>query len=134
MGDLENFRAETRAWLEESCPPSRRRARDGEKVAAWGSAEFEAEGKAWAEKFCERGFSAPTWPEPPDPAAFHGVAGEFVRIVEPHTEADPVALLVQFLTAFGNIIGRTAFYRVEADHHHGKLFVVLVGEPAHSPE
>ena len=40
--------------------------------------------------------------------AFHGLAGEFVRLVEPHTESDPVALLLQLLTGFGNQIGRGA--------------------------
>ncbi len=30
--------------------------------------------------------------------ALHGLAGEFVNTIEPHTEADPVALLVQLLT------------------------------------
>ena len=45
------------------------------------------------------------WPEPLDEAAFHGLAGEFVRMVEPHTEADPNALLVQVLVSYGNAIG-----------------------------
>jgi len=29
-----------------------------------------------------------------------------VKRVLPHTEADPVALLIQFLIAYGNVIGR----------------------------
>src|SRR5439155_19257907 len=29
----------------------------------------------------------PRWPEPIAPAAFHGLAGEVVRLIEPHTEA-----------------------------------------------
>ena len=33
--------------------------------------------------------SAPKWPEPLAPEAFHGVAGEVVKILEPHSEADP---------------------------------------------
>lgn len=61
-------------------------------------------------------------------AAYYGLAGEFVRLIEPHTEADPVALLAQFLTAFGNVIGRGAFFQVEADTHYLKLFTVLVGQ------
>ena len=32
-----------------------------------------------------------------DEAALHGLAGEVVRLIEPHTEADPVALLASFL-------------------------------------
>ena len=37
----------------------------------------------------------PEWPKL-DHAALHGLAGEVVRLIEPHTEADPVALLVSF--------------------------------------
>ena len=70
----------------------------------------------------------PSWPEPISPAAFHGLAGEFVRLIEPHTEADPVALLAQFLVAAGSVIGRGPHFTVEADRHHSNEFVVLVGE------
>ncbi len=72
---------------------------------------------------------SPKWPASPSPEAFHGLAGDFVRTVEPHTEADPVALLGQFLTYFGNVIGPLGpYYRVEGDYHHLKLFVNLVGD------
>jgi hypothetical protein len=63
-----------------------------------------------------------------DDAAFYGLSGEIVRTIEPHSEADPVALLIQFQTLAGNLIGRTAYYRVEDDRHHANLFTVLVGE------
>lgn len=63
-------------------------------------------------------------------AAFHGVAGEFVRLVEPNTEADPVALLVQLLAMFGSAAGRKAFVKVERTRHHMNEFVVLVGRSA----
>lgn len=68
------------------------------------------------------------WPAPLDEAALHGPAGEFVRLVEPHTEADRVALLSQFLVGVGNIIGRHAHFKVEADRHYLNLFMGLVGE------
>ena len=68
------------------------------------------------------------WPPPLDAAALHGLAGQIVRTIEPHTEADPVALLVQFLTAFGSFIGRGPHYAVEGDEHHANLYAVLVGE------
>jgi hypothetical protein len=73
------------------------------------------------------GFQARQWPDPLDPAAFYGVAGDFVKLVEPHSEADPAALLVQFLVEFGNVIGRSAHFRVESDQHFMNLFAVLVG-------
>lgn len=66
------------------------------------------------------------WPEL-HPAALYGVAGEFVARVEPHSEADPVALLAQFLIAFGSLIGRGAHFVAEADRHYTNLFAVLVG-------
>ena len=70
------------------------------------------------------------WPDPLDEAAFYGLAGVFVRTIEPHTEADPVALLAQFLVSFGNIIGRSAYFVTEADKQFLNLFVVLVGMSA----
>ncbi len=62
-----------------------------------------------------------------DKAALHGPAGEFVNLLGPHTEADPVALLSQFLTMFGNAIGRGPHARAEADCHFTNVFLALVG-------
>ena len=67
------------------------------------------------------------WPEPLHDVAYYGLAGDVVWEIAPHTEADPGALLVQFLVAFGNVIGRVAHYTVEAADHYMNLFVVLVG-------
>lgn len=74
--------------------------------------------------------SQPSFPSPPRPEAFYGLAGDIVAAIEPHTEADPVALLTQFLVAFGNAAGRHAYFRVEADRHYPNLFAVLVGDTA----
>lgn len=72
--------------------------------------------------------SRPNHAEPKLPSdALHGIAGEIVRTIEPHTESSTPALLLQLLCGFGAIIGRTAHFRVEADLHFAKLFVVLVG-------
>jgi uncharacterized protein DUF3987 len=60
-------------------------------------------------------------------AAYYGLAGKIVRTIEPHSEADPVALLSQFLTLVGNAIGSTPYWQVESDRHHANLFAVLVG-------
>jgi hypothetical protein len=68
------------------------------------------------------------WPKSLRKEAFHGLVGEFVRTVEPHTEADPAALLVQLLVGFGNIIGRHAHFVAEADRHYMNLFAVMVGQ------
>lgn len=63
-----------------------------------------------------------------DPAALHGVAGDFVRLMEPGTEADPAALLAQFLSVFGTAIGPSAHFITEADKHTARIFVLVVGE------
>lgn len=70
------------------------------------------------------------FPSTVEDAAFHGPAGEFVLRTEPHSEAHPMALLVQFLVAFGAACGRGAHYQVEADRHYPAEFCVLVGPTA----
>jgi hypothetical protein len=67
------------------------------------------------------------WPEPLAADAYHGIAGELVRAIEPTTEADPVAILLQFLAAFGNACGRRCYYQVEGDRHPAVIWPVLVG-------
>lgn len=71
---------------------------------------------------------AEPWPEPLPDEAYYGLAGDIVRAIGPHTEADPAGILAQTLAAFGNIIGRGPFYQVEGDKHATNLFFVLVGE------
>jgi hypothetical protein len=68
-----------------------------------------------------------TWPDLAN-EALYGLPGDIVRSIEPHTEADPVAVLTNLLVAFGNAIGRGAFLRVGGDVHHLKLNIGLVGE------
>ena len=70
------------------------------------------------------------WPEPPDGAAYHGLAGEIVWAIAPHTEADPVAVLVQLLVACGAQVGGGAWFEVEATRHYPNEFAVLVGDSA----
>ena len=69
------------------------------------------------------------WPEIGEDA-LHGIVGELVRTIEPETESDPVAILVQLLCSFGNMIGREPYFRVEGTSHHANLFAVLVGATA----
>lgn len=74
--------------------------------------------------------SGPPWPTPLGDAAFHGHIGQFVRSLEPRTEADPAGLLVQALVALGNCFGRNAYFQVEASKHYPNLFATLVGVTA----
>jgi hypothetical protein len=64
------------------------------------------------------------------PDALYGPAGEVVRAIEPHTESDPVALLIQQIVYFGNAIGRGPYYQIEDDKHYTNLFCCLAGESA----
>lgn len=70
---------------------------------------------------------ADQWPQPLDERAFHGVIGELVRLVEPHTEADPAALLVQALSMLGNIVGPLPHCFAGGARHAMVINAVLVG-------
>lgn len=70
--------------------------------------------------------SAPTITD--EAAAFHGLAGRVVQAILPYTEAHPMALLVQFLAAFGNAIGRGAGFKADGAFHATNLYVVIVGK------
>ena len=77
------------------------------------------------------GYSPAPWPTL-EPAALHGLAGEIVATILPHTEADPVALLLHFLVYFGNAIGRSACFQHEESRHPGNLYAVIAGDTAKS--
>jgi hypothetical protein len=67
------------------------------------------------------------WPKPMAETAFIGLAGDVVKAIYPRTEASREALLLNFLTFFGNAIGGTVFAKAEADKHSTNFNVVLVG-------
>jgi hypothetical protein len=76
-----------------------------------------------------------TRPTPQPPAKFplreqalHGLAGQVVRTLAPHTEAHPAAILLQLLAIFGNMVGRGPHCMVDATRHGLNLFLVLVGD------
>lgn len=77
-------------------------------------------------------FDVPQWPDPPALEAFYGLAGDIVRAIAPHSEADPMALLPQTLAAFGNIVGRGPHFVAEEDEHPLQIWPVLVGITAKS--
>jgi hypothetical protein len=76
--------------------------------------------------------SAPRlWPVM-DKAAFYGLPGRFVDLVAPQSEADPAALLVSFLVAFGNAVGGGPHANAEGDRHPGRENALIVGKSAKS--
>ena len=69
------------------------------------------------------------WPVLPQ-EALYGLAGDVVRTIEPHTESDPKAILMQFLGSFGNRVGRNPYFLVERTRHYLNLFILIVGATA----
>ena len=66
MEALEKFRQETRAWLEENCPPTMRTPMASEDETVWGgrNAKYKnPEAKLWLDRMASRGWTAPTWPK-----------------------------------------------------------------------
>ncbi len=63
--DLDQFRAETRAWLEANCPPSMREPVRSEKDTTWGGRNPEfahQDQKLWMDRMGARGWTVPDWP------------------------------------------------------------------------
>lgn len=64
MQDIENFRAETRAWLEANCPPAMRQPLTQDQIV-WGGSEVKFSNddqRVWFERMRDRGWFAPDWP------------------------------------------------------------------------
>ena len=72
----------------------------------------------------------PKWPKPLAEEAYHALAGDAVRLIAPHTEADPPALLLNVLTMAGNVMGYEPHAEAEAARHGGNIDTVIVGETA----
>jgi len=58
------------------------------------------------------------WPLLNTEHAHIGLPGKIVAAIKPNTEADPVAILFNFLVAFGSAVGRHPYFQVEADRHY----------------
>ncbi len=71
----------------------------------------------------------PEWPVMVE-AAYRGLFGRIVEVVDPHTEGDPVAVLASALVAFGNAAGRGPYVEIGATKHRVNLFGGIVGETA----
>jgi hypothetical protein len=123
-GDVSDFIAKRRKDGLEDAAIKKELAERFRQSPEWKSEKPEAQNSL-------NSFFVPSWPEL-DAAALYGLAGEVVRTIEPHSEADPVAILIQFLACAGNILDRHYYYQIESDRHHANLFTVLVGDSAKS--
>lgn len=72
------------------------------------------------------------WPEPVADVALKGHVGDYIRLVEPETEADRQALLLINLVELGCAMGDTPYYVVADSRHHTNEFTAIVGESAFS--
>jgi hypothetical protein len=70
------------------------------------------------------------WPKPLHKNAFCGLVGDIVRKIGPETEADPAAIIVQLIVAFGNQIGPQPYYFIEGTRQKANLFCLVVGRSA----
>jgi hypothetical protein len=65
MSDLEEFRRETRAWLEANCPPEMRRPMTSDEDTFWGgrNTKFASEPqRVWFERMRDKGWTVPDCP------------------------------------------------------------------------
>lgn len=65
MAELDDFRAETRAWLEANCPASMRTPMPGDETPWAGrKGTFKnPDSKIWLDLMAAKGWTAPTWPK-----------------------------------------------------------------------
>ena len=68
-----------------------------------------------------------SWPSPVASEAFIGVAGDWVRLIDPVTEADPAALLANFLVGVGVFFGREAWMVADGKNHYPVEFALTTG-------
>tara|TARA_R110001606_G_scaffold22116_1_gene76659 strand:- start:2770 stop:3981 length:1212 start_codon:yes stop_codon:yes gene_type:complete len=87
MSDLEEFRTEVRAWLEENCPEE---MRDGDITAenqCWGGRQWEFQSEAqkiWFERALAKGYTVPTWPKEYGGA---GLSAEEAKVLDEERQA-----------------------------------------------
>ena len=64
MSPIDEFRQQTRAWLEENCPASQRRpvVKDEQIWAGRDRVFATPDAKLWFERMRDKGWTAPTWP------------------------------------------------------------------------
>ncbi len=66
MSDLDTFRADTRVWLAENCPPEMREPVRSDADICWGGRHFVPSSPAekdWLDRMAARGWTVPDWPK-----------------------------------------------------------------------
>jgi hypothetical protein len=109
-------------WVSEN-PNGEKRGAD-DFLATGGTVE---DLELFCREFDENVLSVEDWPVLAD-EAYHGLAGEIVTAIGPHTESHPMSILGAFLAEVGSAVGRGAYWRIEDDMHYCKVWPVMVGE------
>jgi alkylation response protein AidB-like acyl-CoA dehydrogenase len=66
VASLEEFRQETRTWLDENCPASMRKPINSDKDQCWGGRKWvfeNEEQRLWLERMAAKGWTVPQWPK-----------------------------------------------------------------------
>lgn len=82
MADLEKFRAETRAWLEQNCPAEMRKPMTSDGDTFWGgrNAKFSSDAqRVWFERMRDKGWTVPHWPKEYGGGGLDGEEAKIVR-------------------------------------------------------
>ena len=82
MSDLDQFRRETRAWLEANCPPEMRKPMTADGDTFWGgrNAKFSSEPqRVWFERMRDKGWTVPHWPKEYGGGGLDGEQAKIVR-------------------------------------------------------
>lgn len=111
MSKLDEFRLQTREWLNENCPAAMRIPYRSEADVCWGgrNPEFSSEDqKLWLTRMAERGWTVPTWPTEYGGGGLDRehtkiLAEEMARIhARPPLESFGISMLGPALMKFGN--------------------------------
>ncbi|WP_293945368.1 acyl-CoA dehydrogenase family protein [Sphingomonas sp.] len=82
MSDLDSFRIDTRAWLDEHCPPEMRTPMRSEKDACWGGRNWVFQSpaqEAWLKAMAGKGWTVPDWPVAYDGGGLSAVQYKVLR-------------------------------------------------------
>jgi alkylation response protein AidB-like acyl-CoA dehydrogenase len=82
MADLEQFRRDTRAWLDANCPAEMRRPMTSDEDTYWGgrNAKFSSEPqRVWFERMRDKGWTVPHWPTEYGGGGLDGEEAKIVR-------------------------------------------------------
>jgi len=93
MPDLDQFRSDTRAWLEQNCPPEMRKPVTADEDVFWGgrNTKFASEPqRLWFERMRDKGWTVPDWPKEYGGGGLEGAEAEERAFAEDRSGADPL--------------------------------------------